>query len=258
MSCNSKIGCSASPTGCPDQYGCVAGVCPDLLLKRNDTKPPFKVKVEDCDGPLDLKDLVLEASMWARAKLKTAISTTDEYFALADNIGFNQIMVDDIIVMDRPRLPEKMLVTGFDETNKLVRVQRAYHGTTAQAWKKGSPLRIFKFIGSTAETEMVYEDILRLDGTTEKHVHTESFFIYEWGENDTCLPGCYYLEFKLIKMLDDDDSVESLSVTPSFTNPSFTPTDFGCGLGTGVEWIRRFPTSEGFLIKISDSPTQEN
>jgi hypothetical protein len=47
-------------------------------------------------------------------------------------------------------------------------------------------------------------------------------------------------------------------ITPSFTSPSLTPTDFGCGLGAGVEWVRRFPVDgEGFLIHITDSPTAE-
>ena len=48
------------------------------------------------------------------------------------------------------------------------------------------------------------------------------------------------------------------TVIPSFTSPDLTPSDFGCGLGTNVEWIRRFPVdSEGFTIKIFDSPTSE-
>lgn len=156
--------------------------------------------MEDCDGPMDLTDLVLEATMWAKAKLKKAITVEDTYFALADNIGFNQIMVGDIIIMDRSRLPEQMIVTAFDETNRLVMVQRGYHGTTPQAWKKGTPLRIMKFMGATAQTEMLYQDILEIDGTTTSNVLTDSFFVYEWGPNDTCLPGCYYLEFKLLKM----------------------------------------------------------
>lgn len=259
MACNSKIGCSSQPTGCPDKFGCVPGVCPDFVIKRHDTKPNFRVKVEDCDGPLNLTGLVLEASMWAKAKLKSAITVSDEYFALADNIGFGQIMVGDIIIMDRPRLPEKMLVTGFDEANSLVRVQRAYHGTTAQAWKKGSPLRIMKFIGATATTEMLYQDILQIDGTTAEDQLTESFLVYKWAQNDTCLPGCYYLEFKLLKMTEEQSvNIQAATSAISFTDPNMTPSDFGCGLGLGVEWVRRFPVEgDGFLIQIIDSPTME-
>ena len=297
MTCTSSgIGCSPQPQGCPDQYGCVKGVCPDFTLRRHDTKPAFKVKMEDCDGPMDLTGLVLESTMWAKGKLKKPLAVTDTYFALADNIGFHQIMVGDIIIMDRSRLPEHMLVTGFDEDNYLVLVERAYHGTTAQKWKKGTPLRIMKFIGATSQTEMLYQDIIEMDGTTTENSLVDSFFVYEWGPNDTCLPGCYYLEFKLIKMLDavvpdeptdldgdgDIDIVFSPStitwtpseivlpdITPSpstisGTNivPSFisdTPSTLGCGVGAGVDWVRRFPVdSEGFLIKIMDSPTAEN
>lgn len=252
---------------CPDQYGCVAGICPDFVIRRHDTKPAFKVKIEDCDGPLDLTDLVLEASMWAKGKLKASITNSQDYISLADNIGFPQAMVGDIIVMDRGRLPEHMLVTAFDETNRLIQVQRGYHGTNAQPWKKGESLRIMKFVGATAETEMLYQDVLQMDGTTLPDVLIDSFFVYEWGAKDTCLPGCYYLEFKLIKMalavLSSESSVSALSTggsnppsyIPSFTDPS---ADFNCELPSGIEWIRRFPVEgEGFLIKINDSPTAE-
>lgn len=209
---------------------------------------------------MDLTDLVLEASMWAKAKFKKAIDAEIDYFGLADDIGFEQIMVGDIIIVDRARLPEKMLVIAFDETNKLVRVQRGYHGTTPQAWKKGTAFRIVKFMGATAQTEMVYQDIIQTDGSVAEDQLTDSFFIYEWGENDTCLPGCYYLEFKLLKMT-ETTSVAALAsddITPSFTDPNLTPADFGCGLGSGVEWARRFPVdSEGFLVKVTDSITAE-
>lgn len=268
MTCKTSIGCYSEPTGCPDVYGCIKGVCPDFVIKRNDTKPPFKVKVEDCDGPMNLKGLVLEANMWAKGKLKSAIKETDDYFALADNIGFHQLMVGDIIIVDRPRLPEKMLVTAFDEVNYLVKVQRGYHGTTKQKWKKGTPIRIMKFQSSTAQTEMVFQDIIQLDGTVKEDVLVESYLVYEWENTDTCLPGCYYLEFKLIKMKSSGTPAmwagtsggltAAPVIVPSFTDPKLTPADFGCGLPVDVDWIRRFPVDgEGFLIKIFDSPTSE-
>lgn len=263
MTCKSTgIGCVSPKQGCIDQFGCISGLCPDFVLKRHDTRPAFKVKIEDCDGPLDLTNLVLEANMWAAAKLKSTITQADTYFALADNIGFNQIMVGDVIIMDRARLPEKMLVTAFDENNRLVQVQRAYQGTTAQSWKKGSPLRIMKFMNSPAQTEMIFEDILELDGTKTENVLVESYFIYEWQSADTCLPGCYFLEFKLIKMVDTTSMTYSMSipssVVPSFTDSDLTPVDFGCGHSMEIDWIRRFPVdTEGFYIKIQDSPTSE-
>jgi hypothetical protein len=302
MTCTSPsgIGCSSQASNCPSENGCINGVCPDFTIRRNDTKPPFKVKMEDCDGPLDLTDLIVEASMWAKGKLKYAMSPTDTYFSLADNIGFPQIMIGDIIIMDRARLPEYMLVTGFDEDDKLVHVQRAYHGTTAQKWSRGTSLRIMKFINSQAQSEMIYQDILQIDGTIESHVLTDSFFVYEWGQYDTCLPGCYYFEFKLIKLKNtpspapidennynsDDGSVvfypsiittqpseinlpnipvvpsvtdvSGQEIIPSFTSPSLIVSDFGCGFGDNIEWIRRFPVAgEGFYIQITDSPTRE-
>jgi hypothetical protein len=47
-------------------------------------------------------------------------------------------MVGDIIIVDRARLLEKMLVIAFDETNKLVRVQRGYHRDHAAGLEKGN------------------------------------------------------------------------------------------------------------------------
>ena len=119
--------------GCPDILGCIPGACPDFIIKRRDTLPVFKVSVEDCDGPLDFQgdNIVVEANMWAKAKLKQKLEIDGESFALADNIGFNQVMVNDIIIMDRIRSPEHMLVIGFDEENKLVNVCLLYTSDAA-------------------------------------------------------------------------------------------------------------------------------
>ena len=144
--------------GCVDEFGCPSGICPDFTIRRHDTKPNFKVAVEDCDGPMDMTNLVLEASMWAKAKLKVAIADDDTYFQFADNIGFQQVMVGDVIVVDRVRLPEHMLVLGFDETNKYISVQRGYNATQAQALEKGQVLRILRVMNSPAVTEMELDD----------------------------------------------------------------------------------------------------
>lgn len=345
---NYRGGC-LSQAACLDKFGCPTDRNPDFIIRRHDTKPPLKVAVSDCEGPFDFRGLVIEVNMWALAKLKHDINETDEYFALADGIGFEQIMVGDIIVMDRVRMPEYMLVDGFDEKNKLVHVVRGYQGTTPSSWKKGTTLRIFRIMNAPAEAEMVFEDIKDVDGTVEKDVLTESYLVYEWKPEDTCLPGCYWLEFKVLKMIetvyflpggywtgpvhmhtdgyfytgtvhtdasvilsydqiekkyllpdsvwtgpvhpesqgyhtgslhndgsvplsltgvpsgddqgyDDSDilTMYDVSIVPSFTDPSLTPDSFGCILGQGVEWVRRFPlTGEGFLIKIENTFTRE-
>ena len=258
------VGCSSNTTGCLDKFGCPSGVCPDFVIRRHDTKPSFKVSVENCDGALDLTEdnLVLETNMWAKAKLKSAIVKTDTYFSFADNIGFNQVMVGDIIVMDRIRLPEYMLVTGFDETNNFIQVQRGYSGTSADNWKKGTSLRIFRVMNGVAEIETVLDDIIQEDGTTLEDQVVKTFLVYEWDSNSSCLPGCYWLEFKLLKMNESQSvgilSTGTPSIIPSFTPSTFSATNFGCVLGEGVEWVRRFPLDkEGFLIQITDSPTME-
>jgi hypothetical protein len=231
---------------CPDKLGCPPGVCPDFVIRRHDTRPPFKVQIEDCDGPIDLTGLVLEVSMWALAKTKKALTTEETSFALADGIGFDQILPGDVIIADRVRSPEKMLVVGFDEPAGLVEVQRGYEGTTPSAWKKGARLRIFRVTNQPGVTEMVMEPPTGLedDPATTEEVLSESYLCYEWGANDTCVPGCFWLEFKLIKMS------EGIAQSSSSTDV--------CSIGMGVEWVRRFPVEgEGFLIKVQDSPTQE-
>jgi hypothetical protein len=230
----------------------------DFCIKRHDTKPDIRVSVTDCDGPLDLSDetLVLEVNMWAKGKLKTAITTSDTYFALADNIGFEQIMVGDRIVMDRVRRPETMLVTAFDENNSLVQVERGYNGTDVSAWKKGSSFKVFRLLNGIGQIASTYEDLLQEDGTIVNTL-TDTQLVYEWDSEDTCLPGCFYLEFKLLKML----LLEALSTEISdisFTPASFIPADFGCDMSESIEWVRRFPeTKEGFLVHIIDTPSSD-
>ena len=262
-----KIGipCSASNSSCcPSKDGCPPGVCPDFTLKRHDTKPPMKVGVDTCDdGAFDLTDatLAVEVSMWAKSKLKKEISNSDSFFSLANNIGFDQIMVGDIIVMERVRQPEHMLVTAFDEVNNFVQVQRGYNATPTSAWKKGNPLRIFRVMNAYGEIEIVTEDVMQIDGTVAEDQISDSFLIYEWTPNDTCLPGCFWMEFKLLKLTQSTELAmmsSNISTTPSFTPSTLSSTDFGCKIGDGVEWVRRFPSdSEGFLVKITDSPTAE-
>lgn len=350
---NKKSGYCNRSSVCNDKYGCPDGVCPHFTIRRHDTKPALKVSIENCDGPMDFHGLVIEANMWANAKLKNNISENDEYFQLADNVGFDQLMVGDLIFIDQVRMPEQMLIVGFDEHEKYVKVIRGYHGTTAGVWKKGTSLRIFRVLNGEAQSEMIYEDIQNVDGTTTKDVIQESSLIYEWQPRDTCLPGCYWLEFKVLKMIDivwylpggywagekfqdsegffntgsvtsdsqvrlsfdqaknkyrlpstvwngdihqhtddayytgsvhtdgsvllskdgplldkeisyDEEGTTSfhnasnVSFTPSFTSSDLTELDFGCTLGEGVEWVRRFPTEgEGYLIKIEFSPTTE-
>lgn len=257
------VACSPSGTNCINKFGCPNNICPDFVIKRHDTQPNISVAVADCNGPLDLSDpnLVVEVNMWANGKLKKAISTSDTYFGLCDNIGFDQIMVNDIIIMDRVRLPEHMLVTGFDETHKLVQVQRGYHGTTVSAWPRGSTMKIFRTLNGSAEIQSVLQDIVQPDGTTLTNQLTNTFLVYQWQPSDTCTPGCFWLEFKLLQMTGMSYEFAetpscSPSFVPSFTPSNYTPDDFGCGIGSGVVWVRRFPVdADGFLVKIVDTAT---
>jgi hypothetical protein len=225
------IGCSQS-VGCSGTDGCPDGVKPDFCIKRNDTSPSFKVSMEDCDGVVDLAgNFVLEVNIWVKSKLKKAIDASSVEINFADNIGFDQIKQNNIISMNRPRNPEKMIITGIDEVDKKILVNRAYDGTMAQAWPKGSELRIFRAVNVQAEIESVHEDVANNDdGTIEKNKLIQTFLVYNFTEDTSCLPGCYWLEFKLTELNED------LS---------------------GIVSTRRFPSEgEGFLIRIIDSPTE--
>lgn len=186
--------------GCVDKFGCPPGVCPDFTIRRHDTQPVLRVKIQDCGEPLDLTNRIVEVNMWAKSKLKNSINANDTLISFADAVGFEQVMAGDTIIMERVRNPEHMLVLGFNEITQMVLVQRGWNGTASSSWKKGTPLRIFRVMNSPAEVEMVHEDIEDIDGTITKNVLRESFFVYEWKPEDTCLPGCYWLEFKLLKM----------------------------------------------------------
>lgn len=257
------MSCCGSSNQCVDEFGCPesgSGVCPDFTIKRFDTLPSFEIIIKNCGEPVDLTDSIVEVSMWANAKLKSAITTDDVYFGLADNIGFQQSLVGDIMVIgDRVRAPEQMLITGFDEQNSLIRVQRGYNGSNVFSYKKGAKLKIFRFINSIGSTESVYKDLLQLDGTTEEDVLTESRLIYDWSAQDTCVPGCFYVEFKLLKMTTVPGfamSLTSPSIVPSFT--SISAAEMGCVLGSGVESVRRFPIDkEGYLVKVINTPNSE-
>ncbi len=264
--CMSISSCGPQNCNSVDKFGCPpasSGICPDFRIKRHDTQPPFEAVIKDCNEPVDLADTVVEASMWANAKFKQDVAEDDTFFALADNIGFCQALVGDIIIVsDQVRSQEQMLVAGFDEANKFISVQRGYNGTPIAAYKKGSRIKIFRILNAVGASEMVLQDVAQVDGSTEEDVLTESKLIYQWAAQDTCLPGCYFLELKLLKMISTTAGIlpsmnlVAPSIVPSFTSP--TASDLGCELGDGVEWVRRFPVEkQGFLIKIVDSPTSE-
>jgi hypothetical protein len=213
--------------------------------------PPFVLSVSDCDGPLDTTNTVVEVSMWAAGKLKKPLTPEVDFFSLADDIGFDQSLPGDIILMNRVRNPEMMLVVGHDEAAKTIRVIRGYQGTQAGTYPRGNKLRMFRVLNGIGEAKMVNESVDQVDGGTEE-VLTDSQLLYNWRPNDTCLPGCYLLEFKLLKMTDAFVSGQPPAIISGVSSSS-------CDMGIGVEWVRRFPVDgEGFLVQIFDSPTSEN
>lgn len=219
--------------GCGSNSGCGgAGACPstpDFCIKRHDTKPAFRISMSDCDGPVDLtaEGVVLEASMWFGAKLKSAIAADAEDIRFADDLGFESVKVGDVVVASHARSPEKMLVSSIDETAHTVQVVRGHAGTAPRAWPKGSPLNVFRFSDEPAIVESVVETVEKVEGNSSEEL-TDTLLVFEWSSDHTSMPGCYWFEFKIVKLSDSSE----------------------------VEWVKRVPLApEGFLVNIVDSPT---
>lgn len=222
------VGCGSSAAGCSNSGSCPAP--PDFCIKRHDTRPAFSVAMSDCDGPVDLTEegMVLEASMWFDAKLKSSITGSSDEIRFADDVGFDSVMEGDVIVTSRSRSPERMLVTSIDESARTMQVTRGHAGTTAQSWDKGTGLRVFRFVDQPAGIESVIDNVESVDGTSSEQL-TDTLLTFNWTGEHTSMPGCYWFEFKILKMSPDAST---------------------------VEWVKRVPlAADGFMINIVDSPT---
>ena len=125
--------------------------CPDYTTKQHSTYPPLKIQVFDCDdAPYNLKDLVVEASMWSTAKLKFDINSTTDLLQFADSIGYNTVGTTSILHLSTGRDFERMTIVGFDDVNKVIQVQRGACSTLTRPLKKGTPIKILRFINRAA------------------------------------------------------------------------------------------------------------
>lgn len=230
---------------CPRSDGCSPNVCSfDFEIKRFDTLPVFKYKLEDENGDaVDLTGLVVEASMWINVVLKRAITAEDTELQFANCVGFEQLLVGDLLVIDRTRSPENMLITGFDEENKIVYVERGVNGTNPSDYKKNTKMKGFRFRDSPGSIEMIYGSIMQLDGTYLCDQLLESYLVYNFSVENSCAPGCFCFEFKLLTL--DASSITIPSVIPE------------CFLGVGVIQMQKFPACGSFSVKVCDSPTRE-
>jgi len=255
-SCNNsnKNYCEFTNNCIPNEGLCSdLGICYDFIIKRHDGMPEFKLEVTDCDEPIDLNDLVDEASMWSNSRLRYNLTEYQTVIQFADNIGFDQILINTIIQAGIGRNFERMKVIGFDEIKKEIYVERGYKSTTPFPWKKGTNLKLLRFLSMPAITELTFEDITNIDGSISKNQLTHSYLIYKWRPEDTCLAGCFYFEFKILKMV---ELGLSLSPVPSYPFPSISYSS--CDWGANVEWTRRFPNDkDGFIIQVYNSPTGE-
>ncbi len=199
----------------------------EFLIKRNDTSPSLRYKIFDCDSsPIDLtEDYTIEASMWSNAKLKKDINTLQQEILFANNTGFETVTVGSNLLLKASNSYETLVVTSVDSYYNTLTVNRAQLGTNALNWKKGTVVKIIKFINSPATKELVNSTSLNMQGEEETTL-AESYLVYNWIESDTSLPGDYLFEFKVTK-----------------TNPETQV----------VEWSRKYPAEkEGIFVKTLD------
>ena len=199
----------------------------EFMIKRNDTSPPLRYKIFDCDSsPIDLtEDYVIEASMWSNAKLKKDIDTAQEEISFASNTGFNTVGVGSNLLLKTSNSHETLAVTAVDSYNNILTVNRGQLGTDPLNWRKGSVVKIIKFINSPATKELVNSTSLNMQGDEETTL-SESYLVYNWLDSDTALPGDYLFEFKVTKINHDTSA---------------------------TEWTRKYPSDqEGITVKILD------
>ena len=200
----------------------------EFLIKRNDTSPSLKYKIFDCDSsPIDLTgDYTIEASMWSNAKLKKDIDVSQQEILFANNVGFDTVWVGGNLLLKTSNSYETLTVTAIDSYNNSITVDRAQLGTAALNWKKGTVVKMIRFINSPATKELVNSTSLNMQGDEETTL-AESYLIYNWLDDfDTSLPGDYLLEFKVTKINSETSN---------------------------VEWTRKYPSEkEGISVKILD------
>jgi hypothetical protein len=225
--------------------------CPDFIIKQHDTRPAFKVNITDCDLPVDLTDLIIEASMWTNTKLKINIESNTATITFADNIGFEQINYDTIIQIGNGRLFERMLIKEIHDFDNTITVIRGQLNTGAYKWKKGTQIKLLRFLNNPAIGEMNYQDIEQIDGTALKNQLVASTLVYEWLTGDTCMCGKYFLEFKALSVGPTRDNSINFGSNTNLVN-------YHCDNGADIQWVRRYPNDrEGFLIQVNGSPTAE-
>jgi hypothetical protein len=173
--------------------------------------------------------ILLEASMWFDAKLKADINESATQIKFADNVGFDSVLVGDVIATSSVRSSELMLVTGVDDASMTIQVSRGHEGTASIPWKKGVTLFVFRFRDEPAQIESVYEQSESIIDGSISEVLSDTVLQFQWSGSHTAAPGCYWIEFKILKI--DPESGD-------------------------VEWTKRVPIdTSGFMVKILDSPT---
>ena len=95
------------------------------------------------------------------------------------------------------------MIKYIDEVSKTIEIERAQNSTISQDWPKGTSLKVFRLLNQPSQIESVFDDVTDFEGTTTNQL-VETFLVFNWDPIDTSLPGCYWFEFKLMKMSGSD------------------------------------------------------
>jgi hypothetical protein len=107
-------------------------------------------------------------------------------------------------------------------------VTRGLGGALPQPWDKGASVKVFRFQDEPASVESVIETVESIDGSSSEEL-SDTLLVFNWTADKTDMPGCYWFEFKVLKLLPDS---------------------------TEAEWVKRVPLSPvGYMVNIVDSPT---
>lgn len=194
----------------------------DYIIKKNDTKPFIKYKIQDCDDTdLTEDNLVVTASMWASSTLKNKIKINDTTLELKNNYNLEAVSSGDYLLVKKFNFSENMLVASLDNT--LIAVERAQLGSDAIDFDRGNQIKIIKFYEVEAEKELEYNTQLNINGEQTSELSSQSL-VYTWSEGDTSSPGIFFLEFKVSKVV-----------------------------GSETLWTKKYPSNkEGISIKITN------
>ena len=156
----------------------------DHIIKRGDTVPAFIVPLSASDKE-DLEELALPLGvrvyLWFQSRLSAAISSIDSSISLLDNVGFDCVVVGDLVLFldGSGGVNELARVTAIDVDNHTLTLSRGIDGGVRDH-EAQIPLNIFRIYRGVGEINL-----------------REGTLTYYWTTSGTQTAGEYYFEFEV-------------------------------------------------------------